>query len=154
MRWDVPEAVRCDLLVFSGINFSGSQKMVRFYGKGGKNGPELEAKDIQSLAVIAPVGTRVVFMTTISEADWSERPWRAVEVLAGKHYKTKDGHIAVRIPDLDALDAHNAPRTDPDFSSSPNISAGLEDRKDWTYGRPGKLKGNVHAIRIDLVDQE
>lgn len=157
MRWEHPDSIRVDIHCFSGINYSGTRKIVRFVAKGGRQGPEIGPEDIRSVAIAGPFRTRVTFIGTELEEGWEKtHSWRAVEIREGKTFTTKEGQIAVQIPDIDWLNAPNARRSDPDFEESPPWSEGLEDRPDWTYGaaHSGSLKGAVHAIRVERLPRE
>ncbi len=157
MRWDHPESIRVDIICYSGINFSGRRKIVRFVAKGGRQGPEILPEDIQSVAVGGPLRTRVTFIGTELEKGWEEsHSWRAVEITKEHSFKTKDGVIAVQLPDIVWYHKPNAKRSDPDFEESYPYSDGLDDRTSWTYGssRGGFLKGGVHAIKIERLPKD
>lgn len=150
LRWDIAANMRCDIIAFSGINFSGRRTTMQIYPSGQKG--DLDSGDIGSITVMAPVGTRVVLITSASDSDWESSPWRAIEIRKGVAYQGRSAHVlTVRIPDLENLDKVNVERTDPDFSASYPIAANLADGKGkgWTYGCVGPLKGRVQAIRIE-----
>ena len=116
MRWEHPDSIRVDIYCFSGINFSGTRKLVRFVAKGGRQGPEILPADIRSVAIAGPERTRVTFIGTELEEGWEQsHSWRAIEIRKGHTFTTKDGEIAVQIPDLDWLTPPAARRSDPDF---------------------------------------
>lgn len=149
MRWEIAQNMRCDLIAFSGINFSGRRTTMQIYPSGKKG--ELDEGDIGSIVVMAPVGTRVVLCSSISD-DWEAHPWRAIEIHKGVAYQGRSAHVlTVRIPDLENLDKVNVERTDPDFAASPPIANTVEEGKGkgWTYGRPGDLKGRIQMIRVE-----
>lgn len=149
MRWEIAQNMRCDLIAFSGINFSGRRTTMQIYPSSTKG--ELEEGDIGSIVVMAPVGTRVILCSSISD-DWEEHPWRAIEIHKGVAYQGRSAHVlTVRIPDLDNLDKVNVERTDPDFAASPPIANTVAEGKGkgWTYGRPGDLKGRIQMIRVE-----
>lgn len=152
MNWVVAPNIRCTLQIFTGINFSGTRTDIEFFPSG-KN-KELKEAEIQSIAMIAPKGVRVVLSSAPDVPTWEERSWRAIVFTAEDAFKTVDGKLAYRIPDLDHLDAANARRTDPDFDQSFVQAATLAEGKGWTFGRIGQspLKGNVQTIRIDRVE--
>jgi hypothetical protein len=152
MEWHIAPLTRVDLHVWSGINFSGEHRVVSVHPAGGRQGQTIEGFTFQSVAVSGPPGIRVTFCTSALPEGWEAKPWRAVSVQKGLGYKTKEGKQAVRVPDLDCLDAPNAPRTDPDFQLTIPAAADLGTAKGWTYGRPGELKGKVVVIRIDKTD--
>lgn len=151
MEWDIAPKTRCDIIAFSGINFSGRRAIVSIHPVGGRQGEEIDAADIQSIAIVGRPGTRVVLKSSVSESDWQERPWRCVTVTADAAYKTPEGKQAVRVPDIDFLDKPNAQRTDPDFQAGYDQVGALDEGKGWTFGRSGAtpLKGNVRAIRVE-----
>jgi len=157
MRWEHPESIRCDIHCYSGINFSGNRKIIRFFGKGGRQGPELYPGDIRSVGIVAPYRTRVTFITTELEKGWEgSHSWRAIEIREGKTFTTKDGGIAVQIPDIDWLDKPNARRSDPDYQECYAHADSRDDRPAWTYGRStgAEIKGNVHAILVERMPKD
>lgn len=152
MRWDIAEKVRCDIIAWSGINFSGRRKVARIFPVGGLQGDEFESCDISSLMVVGPIGVRVVLMASSVEEDWESRPWRAICLVEGYTFTTKKGDKpAVRIPDLDWLDDFDARRSDPDFQVTYDQVAHLAEGRGWTYGRTGDtpLRGHVRSIKVD-----
>ncbi len=148
MRWEIAQNMRCDIIAFSGINFSGRRATMQIYPSGKKG--DLELPEVGSITIMGPIGTRVVLCTSSSD-DWEEHAWRAVELHKGVAYIGRSGLPTVRIPDIDAVDKVNVERTDPDFQASPPIANTLADGKDkgWTYGRPGDLKGRIQMIRVE-----
>ncbi len=150
MRWDLAPRLRADLVAFSGINLSGERRVVEVHPVGGRKG-DLAPADLRSCVIVAPLGTRVVFATSEDPDRWMEHPWRAVRVLRPTITVTKEGRAAVRLPDLDWLDAHDARRTDSELQSTFDEAASL-DATGWTFGRPGDLKGRVRWIRVDTAN--
>ncbi len=148
VRWVLAPQIRCDVVAFSGLNLSGERRVVEIHAVGGRQG-DLSTADIRSLVFVAPVGFRLVLATSEDEDTWESKPWRAVHVLAGKHFATKEGRAAVRVPDLERLDAPDARRTDPELEVDYDHIERLADGAGWTYGRNGPLKGQVKMIRID-----
>lgn len=151
MRWEIAQNMRCDILAFTGINFSGRRTTMQIYPSSKKG--DLEEAEISSMTIIAPIGTRVVLCSSISD-DWEEHPWRAIEIHKGVAYLGRGAPLfTVRIPDLENLDKVNVERTDPDFQQSAPIANTLAEGKGkgWTYGRPGDLKGHVQMIRVEKV---
>lgn len=151
MRWEIAKNMRCDLLAFTGINFSGKRTTMQIYPSSKKG--DLEGPGISSLVVIAPYDTRVVLLSSVSETDWEQMAWRAIEIKKGVAYIGRSPLPMVRVPDLENLDKVNVERTDPDFFQSyPHVDTLAEGAgKGWTYGRTGPLKGLVQAIRIEKV---
>lgn len=149
LRWDIAQNMRCDLIAFTGINFSGRRTTMQIYPSGKKG--DLESGEIGSMSIIAPIGTRVVLISSASETDWELLPWRAIEIHKGVAYKGRAPLPMVRIPDLENLDKVNVERTDPDFQQSYPIANTLAEGKGlgWTYGRVGPLRGLIHAIRVE-----
>ena len=81
MRWEIAKNMRCDLLAFTGINFSGKRTTMQIYPSSKKG--DLEGPGISSLVVIAPYDTRVVLLSSVSETDWEQMAWRAIEIKKG-----------------------------------------------------------------------
>ncbi len=153
MRWDIAPRTRCDIIGFSGINFSGTRRHCAIYPAGGKQGDDIDGAHLQSVIVVAPEGTRVTFITTALETGWEERTWRSIEIRKGACYKTKDGDLAARAPDLDFLDKPNAMRCDPDFQASFDEVGTPDKGKGWTYGHMtgDDLKDNIRAIKVEKL---
>jgi hypothetical protein len=151
MIWEVAPKLRFDLVAFAGINLSGERRVIEFHTVGGRQGDVL-TEDLKSMAIVGPVGLRVVFMTSSDPENWQKHSWRCVKLLAGHTFDTKEGRPCVRVPDLDWLDAFDARRTDPDLQCSFEEAAGL-DAKGWTFGHAGKLplKNNVKTIKVDVI---
>jgi len=153
MNWTVAPKMRMDLVCFAGINLSGERKIIDVQVVGGKQGGDVAADYLKSMVVLGDVGTRVVLKTWIGD-DWEQHPWRAFLITAKNHYKTKEGEIGVRIPDLDWFDKFDARRTDPDMQESFPFAETLETGMasgEWTFGRSGALKSKIKAITIDKV---
>lgn len=153
MEWSLAPRLRMDLVCFSGLNLSGERRIVDIHAVGGRQGADVASEDLKSMVVLGAVGTRVVLKASASD-DWEQYPWRAVVVTAKHHYRTKEGEVGVRVPDLEWLDAPDARRTDPDMQESyPHAETLAEGAASgaWTYGRSGPLKGRVKAIAIDKV---
>ncbi len=153
MQWTVAPKMRMDLVCFAGINLSGERKIIDVQVVGGRQGGDVAAEYLKSMVVLGDIGTRVVLKTWIGD-DWEQHPWRAVTVTAKHHYKTKEGEVGVRIPDLDWYDKPDARRTDPDmqecFPHAETLEAGAASGE-WTFGRSGALKSKIKAISIDKV---
>lgn len=150
MQWDIAPKQRVDIVAFAGLNLAGERSVVEIHPVGGRQG-DVASDYLKSLVVIGPVGTRVVLMTSADPDNWKNHPWRCVEVKAGKLFTTKEGKTGVRVPDLDWLDAPDARRTDSELESSFEEASDLGGSKEWTYGRPGSIKGRVKAIRVEKI---
>lgn len=150
MHWEIAPKQRMDLVAFAGLNLSGERRVVEVYTVNGRQG-NVEGPDLKSCAIVGPVGTRVVFMTSEDPENWQKHPWRAVHILPGHHFLTKEGRPCVRIPDLDFLDKFDARRTEEELQTWFEFAEDLGKSKEWTYGRPGDLKQQVKAIRIDKL---
>jgi hypothetical protein len=149
MEWVIAEHSRCDIHFYSGINFSGEHRVVHIHPAGGRQGQKIDDFPFQSVAIAAPMGTRIVFATSVQD-DWEQRPWRAVELRKGEGFKDQNGLPAVRVPDLNWLDKPVARRTDPDFQEGFRGAQAQSERPAWSYGRgPGELSGAVACIRVD-----
>lgn len=144
--------MRAELHFFSGLSFSGNRETVRVFVGGRRQGSAVDGAAMKSMGVIAPIGTRVVLVTSEADEGWEQHPWRAVVLVAGSTFKSRDGRDGVQVPDLDWMDAPGARRSDPDFQAGfPQVEA-LAKGVGWTYGRSdGPLKGRIRAIRMDLV---
>ncbi|MBM4392310.1 MAG: hypothetical protein FJ090_14410 [Deltaproteobacteria bacterium] len=147
MIWDLPPRLRCDIACFTGINLSGERRHVDVQAVNGRQGPDVEPEELRSVVFIADVGTTLVMKTHAGD-DWEKFPWRAVRIMKGKAFTTKQGGLAVRVPDLDFLDKPSAPRTDPDVQEWFPYAETLAAGEGWTFGRPGELKGKIVAISV------
>ena len=139
--------MRVDLVCFSGINLSGERRHVDIQAVAGRHGPDVPPEELKSLVVVAPLGTLVVLKTWDGD-DWESHAWRAIRLIKGSAFKTQEGGVAVRVPDLDWLDKSEARRTDPDTNESFPFAATLKEGTGWTFGRDGTLKGKVQVISI------
>lgn len=151
MRWEVAPKLRFDLVAFAGLNLSGERHVVEFHTMGGRQG-DLRTEDLKSLAIIGPVGLRVVLKTSEDPENWMSHSWRCVRLLAGHTFNTKEGRPCVRIPDLDLLNDFDARRTDPEFEES-FLAATSLDAPGWTFGHQGRLplKQQIRSIQVDLL---
>jgi hypothetical protein len=152
MRWEIPPKLRFDIVAFAGLNLSGERRVIEVHALGGRQG-DLQPEDLKSVAIIGPVGLRVVFKTSDDPEEWVKQPWRCVRLIAGHTFDTKEGRPCVRIPDLDLLNTFDARRTDPDFEEGFEEAASLADSTAWTFGRSGKvsLKTHIRAISVDIL---
>jgi len=150
MEWQIESHTRADIYVWSGINFSGERRMASVHPAGGRQGSSLKDFAFRSIAITGPIGTTIVLCTSVLDIGWESRPWRALRVMKGVGYRTKDGKPAVRIPDLDWYDDANAHRTDPDFQQSFPQVADPEGASGWTFGRTGSmsLNDNIKQVRV------
>jgi hypothetical protein len=149
MEWHIAPHTRLDIHVFSGINFSGERRVTSIHPAGGRQGNALNNFAFRSIAISGPIGTTLVMCTSVLDIGWEARPWRAIRVIKGEGFKTKEGKIAVRAPELDWFDASNAHRTDPDFQQTfPQVTK-FEDGTGWSFGRSGTmvLNDNIKQMR-------
>ena len=156
VQWDIAKGVRCDIAAFSGMNLSGKRTLVRIFAYGGLQGSGLNGSDLASAAIIAPLGTRVIFSTSSDGSDYDNHAWRCVDLVEGHTYKTNEGRTAVRIPDLDVMNDHDARRVDPDFVVGfPRVDT-PSDSGSWTVGghTRSSLRGRVRHIRIEKLTPE
>lgn len=153
MKWDIAENCRADIVAYSGINYSGDRYQARIFPSG-RQGKEIPAAGFKSMAIVAPIGTRVVLMATLQD-DWESHTWRCVRIVEGSTFTTNDGRVAVRIPDLDCINKPGAFRSNPEIEESYPLAKTLEAGKDlgWTYGNVGEeeLKRGVVAITVDKL---
>jgi len=154
MKWEIGENCRVDIVGYSGINYSGDRFEARIFPSG-RQGDELDGRRIKSMAILGPVGTRVLLQTTLQD-DWEDQTWRVVRIVKGKVFKASDGRIGVRIPDLDSLAGPAAFRCNPDIVESYPLKKRVDDvdsddQELWTYGRVGRgeLKNGVVKITVD-----
>lgn len=149
MKWEIAENCRADIVGYSGINYSGDRFETRIFPSG-RQGAELPGARIKSMAILAPVGTRVILRTTLQE-NWHEHTWRAICIKDGEVFHANDGRIGVRIPDLDALAPPDAYRHNPDVVESYPLVKSPDDGNTWTFGHQAKaeLKNGVVLIQVD-----
>lgn len=152
MEWKIAPRSRVDIAAFEGLNCAGERHVVEIHPVGGRQGNM--PGTTKSLAIAGPVGTRVVLMTAGPDTPLNQQTWRAVRILPGKHFKNKEGSPAVRVPDLDFMDAPDARRSDPDLQAGYELVTSMEGQKDWTYGGSNgtPLKGNVRYVLVDKPD--
>lgn len=148
MNWVIDKNIRCDLLTYSGTNYSGKTHRVQIFPSGRQgdlSGP------IGSLIWAGPFGLRLTLCTSAAEEGWEAQPWRAIVMVKGNTFRTRDGRHAVRLPDIELLHRADAHRVDPDFEQSYDFAEDLASGKGWSYGRVGPLHDRVQCIRIDRV---
>jgi len=151
MRWVLAPMVRADIAAFSGVNLGGARALANVHPLGGRQGQDIDGNALHSVVVVGPVGTRVVFSAAPSDDDWESRPWRAIVITGKNGFLTAEGKHAVRVPDIELFDKPDARRTDPDFEQDFPQVATLAEGTGWTYGRAGRLRNAIAAIRIDKV---
>ncbi|MCB9761715.1 MAG: hypothetical protein H6739_17860 [Alphaproteobacteria bacterium] len=151
MKWDLVGNVRCDIHAYTGTNICGNRQVAQIFPSGVKG--DLDGARMQSCILIAPIGTRVTLFTGGSEVTREMMPWRAVEFHQETTFEIKGGKRAIRILDLDLLNAHNATRVAEDFQQSYPEAESLEDRQGWTYGHRANilLKDNIKSIRVEKL---
>lgn len=148
MRWVIAKNMRCDIRTFSGLNLSGRSENVQIFPSGRQG--DLTSP-FRSMSYAGPPGTRIVLCRAILDTDWEEQPWRALLIKKPNCYRTRDGRLAVNVPDIELLDKANAQRSDTTFETSYDFAENLDDGQGWTYGRIGTLHDQVQTIRIDRV---
>ncbi|MFT4974420.1 MAG: hypothetical protein ACI8S6_000302 [Myxococcota bacterium] len=148
MRWVIAKNIRCDVRTFSGLNLSGRSENVQIFPSGRQG--ELTTP-FRSMSFAGPPGTRLVLCRAILDEDWMAQAWRAILIKKPHCYRTRDGRLAVNVPDIELLDQPNAQRSDPDFEASYEFAEDVSDGQGWTYGRIGTLHEQVQTIRIDRV---
>lgn len=149
MKWEIAKNCRADVVGYSGVNYSGERFEARIFPSG-RQGDDLPGDKIRSMAIVAPVGTRVILRTSL-QSDWEDHTWRAIRILEGQTFTTNDGRTAVRIPDLDTIHAPDAWRLNPDIEESYPRVKRLADGDGWTFGNIGReqLKRGVMMIMVD-----
>jgi len=145
--WDIADNMRVDIVGYTKPGFSGTRHQVSIFPSGRQG--DLPDK-LGSLFVAGHHGVRVILKTSVV-GDWTEAPWRCVQLVEGETSPAKDGRPAVGVPDLDLLDPITARRSDPDFEQSYPIVDRPEDGKGWTFGRPGGIKDRVVQIRVERI---
>lgn len=149
ITWVIAKNSRCDLVTFSGVNYSGRESRVQIFPSGRQGDI---TSPIRSMIYGAPAGMRLVLCVSPVEAGWMERPWRALVMTPTNSFRTRQGKFAIRVPDIEALDKPDARRTDPDFRASYNFAETLEDGNGWSYGRVGPLHDQIQMIRVDRAE--
>lgn len=156
IRWEIGPMVRCDVITYSGPNFSGKKARMRIFPTGSRQGA-LDGSSLASFIFRGPPGTRIVFVSHAGE-EWENHPWRAVElskecsIQSAKSKRLR----GVRVPDIDYLDHFDAKITNSSGSASyPHVST-LNEGSGWTYGRQadGGLRNNVAVIRVEKMGIE
>ena len=153
VQWEVGPMVRCDIISYSGINYSGKRGQMRIFPTGSHQGA-IEVENMGSVLLRAPVGVRMTFISTAGE-QWEQEPWRAIEFSKANSIQSSVAKRlrAIRIPDLDYLDHFDAKATNPSGSTGYPHAASLNEGQGWTYGnqRDGGLKGKVQIIRLEKM---
>ena len=153
IRWEIGPKVRCDVITYSGPNFSGKKAKMQIFPTGSRQGA-LDGSSLASFIVRGPPGTRIVFVSHAGE-EWETHPWRAIELSKENSIQSaKSKRLrGVRVPDIDYLDHFDAKTTNPAGSASyPNVDS-LHAGSGWTYGRQadGGLRNNVAVIRVEKM---
>ncbi|MFK7927508.1 MAG: hypothetical protein AB8H79_04935 [Myxococcota bacterium] len=152
MKWEVAENCRVDIVGYSGINYSGDRFETRIFPSG-RQGDDLPGDRIRSMAILGPVGARVLLRTTLQD-DWEEHTWRVITITEDKVFHVDDGRIGVRIPDLDWMTKPDAFRHNSDVEVSYPLANTVAEGKTWTFGRRGArdLKRGIVMICVDKVE--
>lgn len=148
MKFELSPKLRADLVCYAGINLSGERRVVDIHVVSGRQGGDVPTAELKSLALIAPLGTRMILKTWDGE-DWEAHPWRCIRIVKGHCFRNKEGNFVVRVPDLETLDKPDAQRTDPEREESYPLVEKLSEGTGWTFGREGDLKGRVKVIAIE-----
>jgi hypothetical protein len=152
VKWVIGPHVRFDLIAYSGIDITGAQFVSQIFASGHREGT-IDGARMQSLVIGAPVGQRLTLCTSMDDYDWEDSPWRCIRLVEGQTYFTQlDGTPAVRIPDLEWLDAFDAKKSNQDSQVSYPFAKTLADGKGWTFGRVGPLKNRIKMIRLERED--
>ena len=153
IRWDIGPMVRCDIISYSGINYSGKRGQMRIFPTGSQQGA-IDGEKLGSVLLRAPVGLRMTFIASAAD-DWEGEAWRSVEFSKQNSIQSSIAKRlrAIRIPDLDYLDHFDAKTTNPTGSTGYPHAPGLNEGEGWTYGRQidGGLKGKIQVIRIERM---
>jgi hypothetical protein len=152
VRWVLGPHVRADLVGYTGTDVTGGQLIAQIYPSGFRDGT-IDGTRIQSIAIGAPVGVRVVLCATGDEGEWQAHPWRCIRVMAGQTWFTKEGVPAVRVPDLEWLHPFDQKKSGDGNQVSYPFAATLAEGTGWTFGRPGPLKLQVRMIRVEHEDR-
>ena len=151
MEWEIAPNSRVDIVTYSGQNFSGHRVHIEIFPSG-KKGTDFDGAEVQSVVVAGPIGTRVIFKTSVGP-DWVEATWRAIEIRKGHAFKNRIGTPMVKVPNIDGYDKPDSQRCDPDFVTSYDIVTSPDQGKTWTYGVIARLplKGNIRGVMVDKV---
>lgn len=154
VTWDIAPRTRLELAGFEGMSCAGERHEVSIHAVGGRQG-EMPST-IKSLAIAGPVALRIILMTEAPEVPLSEQTWRCINLTKARTFINKSGMPALRIPDLDWLDEHDARRSDPDTQVSFEQVKSLEEGTEWTFGNTGRLplKGNLRHIKIEPIPKK
>ncbi|MEC7987289.1 MAG: hypothetical protein VX278_19115 [Myxococcota bacterium] len=158
IKLKLAQYTRCDIVAYSGRNFSGKKSILRIFPAGNTQG-KLQVEDLASMIIRSPYGMRLILCTNTGN-DWIHGTWRCINMLEEHSIPPpeKNTYPGVRIPDLDLFDAPESTRADEELISSYPIVSAVQDGSGWTFGKiaQSKLKNNVHLIiveKIDLSDQ-
>lgn len=144
MDWEIAENMRCDIVGFTKVGFAGTRHVVQIFPSGRQGDlPD----ELSSIILVGPLSTRMVLVTS-RVGEFTDAPWRCIDLVKGSAFISKDGRPAVRVPDLNLLDRPDAHRTDPDFEQCYDAAPDLASGKSWTFGRPGNLRERVVLIKI------
>jgi len=156
IRWEIGPMVRCDVITYSGPNFSGKKARMRIFPTGSRQGA-LDGSSLASFIFRGPPGTRIVFVSHAGE-EWESHPWRAVELSKESSIQSaKSKRLrGVRVPDIDYLDHFDAKTTNPAGSASYPLARSLDSGSGWTYGQQedGGLRNKVAVIRVEKMGVE
>jgi hypothetical protein len=148
MRWVIEKNIRCDIRTFSALNLCGHSEFVQIFPSGRQGNL---TTPFRSISFAGPPGTRLVLCRAILDVDWESQPWRAIMIKKPHCYQTRDGRLAVNVPDLELQDKPNARRSNTEVEESYAFAESLSDGEGWSYGRFGTLHEQIQTIRIDRL---
>ncbi len=150
MDWYVGPRVKCDMVSYGGVSMTGPRYVVYIFPTGSRKGT-FRTHELKSMAIVAPVGTRIILATDPSRDGWQQHPWRCIRMVEGSMFTNDKGQKGVRIPDLDWLDPFDAKKTNLELQTGFPQVARLEDGTGYTFGRTGgvELKDHIRAIWVE-----
>jgi hypothetical protein len=149
--WEIAPRTRLDIAAFEGLSCAGERHEVNIYAVGGRQG-DLPSS-VRSMAISGPVGIRIILMTDGPNTPLDQQSWRCINLTKKNTFLNKSNAPALRIPDLDWLDAFDARRSDPDTQCSYEQVSSIEEGTEWTFGYTASkpLKGNIRYIKIEPI---
>lgn len=152
VKWVIGPGVRADILGYAGVDITGAQFIAQIYASGFRRGT-LEGDRLKSIVIGAPYGTRITLCATTDEVNWEDAPWRTIRLVEGQTYHTGEGVPAVRVPDIDWLDAFDSRRSNTSNQQSYPLAKRIVDGTTWTFGSGASLHNRVRMIRVDKDDR-
>lgn len=151
VKFVVGPFVRADLIGYSGVDVTGGQFIAQLYPSGHRRG-WIEGDRLRSIVIGAPIGIRVILCASEDEGGWQESAWRCIRLVEGNTYFTTDGTPAVRVPNIEWLDAFDHKKSTA-VQSYPHAAKLADGGNNWTFGRGGTLQNRVRMIRIEHQDR-